>query len=121
MMVSWMIVVRLVTFSWYSFTVLIWRAGDSLSRRVRRAWLNLSKSRDQKLGAGLGSALATGRSITVMMGRWSACTGLRDGSVLHEIMRLKASWVIQASSGRVQLWAAVSYVGVPGGSIRSIS
>ena len=64
---------------------------------------------------GFGSALATDRSTTVMMGRWSTCTGLREG---YEIIRLRALWVIQALSGHVQLWAAISYVGVPGGSTR---
>jgi hypothetical protein len=78
------------------------------------------KSMLRKSGDTLGGARGIGKSIIVIIGRWSACVGRIAGLVQQESKRLDAWWESQTLSGLVQLWVTVSKVGKPGGRERSM-
>ena len=62
-----------------------------------------------------------GRSMIVMIGRWSVLGGQRNGLVLQEMMRGRCWAEHQMLSGCVHLRIAVLYVGMPGGRVNSMS
>src|SRR5882762_8612309 len=70
--VSWIIVVSLSTLVKNSSGLRIGVVGELALSFSSKALLKSSTSKLWKSGRGLEGALATGRSITVMMGRWSA-------------------------------------------------
>ena len=87
---SWIIVVSRSTLVLNLALESMESAGESRSRQDFRAMLNLSKSTLRKLCEGGGEVLERGSSISVTMGRWSALGGQMQGSVLQEMMGLRA-------------------------------
>lgn len=60
--------------------------GDSRFRHALSVLLKASKSISRRLHFGAGRIQVVGRSTVVMIGKWSALGGWRDGLVSQEMM-----------------------------------
>ena len=92
------------------------RRGGEVAIWARREVRKSSQLTARKLRDGGETALAGGRLRRLMIGKWSARGGRREGMTLQLMKRSVSHDVCQTLSGRVQLPVLhASRVGMPGG------